>query len=337
MVIRMGEKKLDKLLALETLKSSLSQESFDSLLDELGFTQAEFDRRMKGIYKEYDFILALHMLDICDSITLIDETYSSVFDVYSSDVLVSLKNGKKFLIEIKSTNDQSYSISMGNLNNRINYANKNGLELYFAISIAGGFWMLFESSYLLNNGGKIKIDDFPNTKLREILNIKSYAFLNYEFISIFSTRADKHVIKGYYFDPYGELSSEEFKYNGKRVYKIKNREKDKSDFIKLFLFEALKDRSSNENQSIKDLGSGLTKITEVGTNQCISELEFLLSPIKHLYRNNISSAKEYLDNLKDSDKKIDYNIHTIRYLLSTLKPSPIEIFTQKDLEKKRAY
>ena len=185
MVIRMGEKKLDKLLALETLKNSLSQESFDSLLDELGFTQAEFDRRMKGIYKEYDFILALHMLDICDSITLIDETYSSVFDVYSSDVLVSLKNGKKFLIEIKSTNDQSYSISMGNLNNRINYANKYGLELYFAISIAGGFWMLFESSYLLNNGGKIKIDDFHNTKLREILNIKSYEFLNYEFISIF--------------------------------------------------------------------------------------------------------------------------------------------------------
>ena len=146
------------------------------------------------------------------------------FDVYSSDVLVSLKNGKKFLIEIKSTDDKSYSISMGNLNNRINYAKENNLELYFAISIVAGFWMLFESSFLLKNKGKIRIDDFRYTKLREILNVKSYAFSNYEFVSIFSTKHDKHVIEGYNFEPYGELSSEEFRYNGKRVYKIKNRE-----------------------------------------------------------------------------------------------------------------
>ena len=333
----MGEKKLDKLLALETLKSEISQNCFDSLLNELGFTQEEFDRRMKGIYKEYDFILALHMLDICKSITLIDETYSSVFDVYSSDVLVSLKNGKKFLIEIKSTDDKRYSISMGNLNNRINYAKENNLELYFAISIVGGFWMLFESSYLLKNNGKIKIDDFHYTKLREILNVKSYAFSNYEFVSIFSTKHDKHVIEGYNFEPYGELSSEEFRYNGKRVYKIKNREKDKDDFVKTFMFEALKDRAANQSQNIEQLGSGLTKITETGTEQCISELEFLLSPINHLYGNKKSSAKNYLDHLKDTNKKIEYDIHLIRKLLSTLNPLPIEIYTENDINAKKSH
>lgn len=321
----MSENKLDKLLALETLKEDLNKETFSSVLKSLGFDENDFNRRMKGIYKEFDFILALHMLDICNSITLIDETYSSVFDVYSSDVLVNLKNGKKFLLEIKSTDEKNYKISGGNLKKRIDYAKKNNLDLYFAICLVGGFWMLFDSSYLQSKKGKIGIQDIHNTKIQKILGIKSYLFLNYEFISIFSTKHDKHVIEGYYFGEYGELVSEEFKFLGKRLYKVKNRKKDDKDYIKIFLLEALKDRSSSENQKNESLNSYLTKITEKGTNQCISELEFLLSPIKHLYRNKISSAKEYLDSLKANNGKIDYNIHTIRYLLSTFDPKPIEI------------
>lgn len=328
----MGEKNLDKLLALETLKDSISLEKFSELLTELGFTQCEFDRRMKGIYKEYDFILALHMLKICDCITMIDETYSSVFDVYSSDVLISLKTGKKFLIEIKSTDDIEYSISCGNLDKRIEYATKNGLELYFAISLASGLWMLFDSSYLKKKKGKINVNDYSNSKLGKVLDIKSYLFEDYQFVSIFSNKSDKHVIKGYFFDPYGELSSEEFIYSGKRVYKVKNRQKDFENLLKIFLFEALKDRSSNEKQKIEDLGDGLTKITETGTNQMINELEFLLSPIKHLYRNKVSGAKEYLDTLKKENKKIDFDIFVIRALLSSLKPKPIEIVTQEDVK-----
>ena len=101
------------------------------------------------------------------------------------------------------------------------------------------------------------------------------------------------------------------------------------------MFDALKDRAANQSQIIEPLGSELTKITKTGTKQCISDLEFLLSPINHLYGNKKSSSKNYLDHLKVTNKKIEYDIHLIRTILSTLNPLPIEIYAENDINAKK--
>lgn len=80
-------------------------------------------------------------MDICKSITGFDEGVSQLLKTATSDLLVELKNGEKFMLEIKHTDKEKYSISGGNLNTRIEYANKLGLKLLFAISIKG-CWML---------------------------------------------------------------------------------------------------------------------------------------------------------------------------------------------------
>ena len=114
-------------------------------------------------------------MEVCKSITAFDEGVSQLLNTATSDLLVELQNEKKFMLEIKHTDKERYSISMGNLQKRIDYASKYGLELFFAISIKG-YWMLFNAEYLKEKKGKIDISDLMKSKLDEMLDCISYVF-----------------------------------------------------------------------------------------------------------------------------------------------------------------
>ena len=69
-------------------------------------------------------------MEVCKSITAFDEGVSQLLKTATSDLLVELQNEKKFMLEIKHTDKERYSISMGNLQKEIDYASKYGLNCF---------------------------------------------------------------------------------------------------------------------------------------------------------------------------------------------------------------
>ena len=72
-------------------------------------------------------------------------------------------DGYKMLLEVKHTDKDMYKISQGNLQNRIDFANRQNLPLRFAISLKG-LWGLFTVDTLLEKKGKLILDDFRGEK-----------------------------------------------------------------------------------------------------------------------------------------------------------------------------
>ena len=167
---------LENILAFNKLLPYLDAEQRDAISNALGMSFDEFEKRMTGITKENEFILILLFFNVCHKISGFDEGISKIEGkTYTPDLILELKSGHKFLLEIKHTDKNKYSISGGNLEKRIEYASSLGLDLYFAISIHG-FWMMFKSDYLRKNHGKVTIDDYKNSILDEVLDTYSYIF-----------------------------------------------------------------------------------------------------------------------------------------------------------------
>lgn len=108
----------------------LNKEQQENLANTLGMELEEIERRLVGKNKEDEFVLILLFMEVCKSITGFDEGVSQLLKTATSDLLVELHSGKKFMLEIKHTDKERYSISMGNLQKRMDYAAKYNLELF---------------------------------------------------------------------------------------------------------------------------------------------------------------------------------------------------------------
>ena len=301
-----------RIMAFQGIRHYLSQDEQNKVAQTLGMSIEEIDKRLVGKNKEDEFILILLFMDICKSITGFDEGISQLLKTATSDLLIELKNGEKFMLEIKHTDKEKYSISGGNLNRRIEYANKLGLKLFFAISIKG-YWMLFDSEYLKNKNGKIDFSDYTKSILDEKLGCISYVFpKNLRIKSIYS-KSDKNSI-GIQFANYGYLISYELYYKERKIFRIKG----KNSPIKGYsmILEALQDRLSMDKQSIKHSGE-FTIIEEEFTNDfnLISEYKFLLAPIEHMLYDseNKYNAHIYIEKAKE-DKSILENRFTLEHI-----------------------
>lgn len=202
----------NKIIAFQQVMPYLTTKQQEDLANALDMDLQEIERRLIGKNKEDEFVLILLLMEVCKSITGFDEGVSQLLQTATSDLLVELKNGKKFMLEIKHTEKERYSISMGNLQKRIDYAQKYNLELFFAISIKG-FWMLFNSNYLQEKKGKIDISDLTKSILDNILGCISYVFpKNLRIKSVYTTgKTTKST--GIEFPPYGKMLSYELYYN----------------------------------------------------------------------------------------------------------------------------
>lgn len=302
---------LSVIKALDDLTPYLSAEQWEEVRKSIGVSEEDFQRRIKGIHKESDFILALHMVDVCENVTLIDESVSAVFGTYSCDAIIELKNGTKFMLEIKHTDEDKYKISGGNFKKRVDYAKTLGLNLYFAISIKG-VWMVLSSDYLEEKERKITLEDYKYSELSTLFNFYSYIVEEFEFISIYANR-QKNTI-GIEYPPYGFLVSEEIKHRGKRKYKIKRN--NKNLYYITFVVEGIKDRASNEihNEKVDGNFTIITDRMEKGSQHMISEFELLLSPISHMinYDNVKFTPKTYLDELNKLRKNSPFKVELLR-------------------------
>ena len=316
----------NKVLAFQSIMPYLSKDEQNKLAQTLGMSIEEINKRLVGKNKEDEFILILLFMDICKSITGFDEGVSQLLKTATSDLLIELKNGEKFMLEIKHTDKEKYSISGGNLNRRIKYANELGLKLFFAISIKG-FWMLFDSEYLKNKGGKIDFSDYTKSILDEKLGCVSYIFPKNLRIKTVYSKSDKNSL-GIQFEPYGHLISYELYHKDKKIFRIKG----KNSPIKVYsiILEALQDRLSMDKQSIEQSGD-FTIINEEFTNDfnSISEYKFLLAPIEHMIYDseNKYNPHTYIEKAKEDKSMLDNRItlELIRGMMKYLVDNDIDI------------
>lgn len=317
----------NKVLAFQQMMPYLTKEQQEELATTLGMDLKEIERRLVGKNKEDEFLLILLFMEACKSITAFDEGVSQLLKTATSDLLVELQNGNKFMLEIKHTDKERYSISMGNLEKRINYAGKYGLELFFAISIKG-YWMLFNAEYLKEKKGKIDISDLMKSKLDETLGCISYVFpKGLRIKSVYST--DKTVkTTGIQFPPCGKLVSYELYYNDRKIFRVKGKNSPYIGYT--MILEALQDRMSMDTQIIQQSGS-YTVINESFSKDfnAISEYKFLLSPIEHTVYDGEEkyTAHTYIENAKvDANLlKMRFQVGHIRGMLQYLADNGIEI------------
>ena len=300
---------LEDILAFGQLMQYMTEEQKNSMATSLGMSLEEINKRLQGKDKEDEFILILFLMDVCKKLTAFDEGISKLLSTATADLLVELKNGKKFLLEIKHTDKEVYKISGGNLERRIQYAKTYNLDLYFAISIKG-FWMLLNSEYIREHNGKISIGDMLYSELDDILGTVSYIFPNGLSIkSIYSTNTRKGM--GIYNGNYGELISYEMAYKGVRLFRAKGKNSPYIGYT--MILEALQDNMSVAYQDIT-AGGDLTVITEkypesdMMNLNMISEYKFLLSVICHMIK---SDGEKYTDRTALEELKSDKKIHRI--------------------------
>ena len=317
----------NKIMAFQQMMPYLNKEQQEKLAITLGMDLQEIERRLVRKNKEDEFVLILLFMEVCKSITAFDEGVSQLLKTATSDLLVELQNGNKFMLEIKHTEKEKYSISMGNLQKRIDYASKYGLDLYFAISIKG-YWMLFSAEYLKEKKGKIEVSDLMKSKLDEILGCVSYVFpKGMRIKSVYST--DETVKStGIQFSPYGKLVSYELYYNDRKIFRVKGKNSPYIGYT--MILEALQDRLSMDTQTIEQSGS-YTVINESFSNDfnAISEYKFLLSPIEHTVYDGEEkyTAHTYIENAKvDANLlKMRFQVGHIRGMMQYLADNGIEI------------
>jgi hypothetical protein len=317
----------NKIMAFQQMMPYLNKEQQEKLATTLGMDLQEIERRLVGKNKEDEFVLILLFMEVCKSITAFDEGVSQLLKTATSDLLVELQNGNKFMLEIKHTEKEKYSISMGNLQKRTDYASKYGLDLYFAISIKG-YWMLFSAEYLKEKKGKIEVSDLMKSKLDETLGCVSYVFpKGMRIKSVYST--DETVKStGIQFSPYGKLVSYELYYNDRKIFRVKGKNSPYIGYT--MILEALQDRLSMDTQTIEQSGS-YTVINESFSNDfnAISEYKFLLSPIEHTVYDGEEkyTAHTYIENAKvDANLlKMRFQVGHIRGMMQYLADNGIEI------------
>lgn len=322
----------NKIIAFQQMMPYLNKAQQENLAITLGMDLQEIERRLVGKNKEDEFILILLFMEACKSISAFDEGVSQLLKTATSDLLVELKNGNKFMLEIKHTDQEQYSISMGNLQNRIDYANKYGLELFFAISIKG-YWMLFNAGYMKEKRGKIDISDLMKSKLDETLDCISYVFpKGLRIKSVYST---DETLKStsIRFPPYGNMVSYELYYKDRKIFRVKG---ENSQYIGYtMVLEALQDRLSMDTQIIEQ-SDNYTVINESFSNDfnAISEYKFLLAPVEHTLYNGEEkyTAHTFIENAKvDANLiKMHCNLDCVRGMMQYLANNGVEIMYIKN-------
>lgn len=283
---------------VETIKSLFELENnikdktlFDKTLADIGITYDEYKNRANGIELEYDFALTLYSLGICKHVERFDEELSSLFGEYTCDFRVTFISGKQIMLEIKSTTEDVFKISSGNLQKRIDFAKENNLDLYFAIYIFN-HWLCYSSDYLKNKNGKITIDDFRYSIMDSLFNTAHYEISNIDYVSTY--KESKKNTMGVIDKEYGNLISETASRNGKRLYKTKH----VSDFPVLFYLSAVRDRASFVG---KEQNGDITVVkSQLKESHLISDFELIIHSVHKMEMSSgkFMNSKIFIDRYK---------------------------------------
>lgn len=324
---------LEKLLAFNQLVMDKTEDEKKSLAQQLNINYDEYKKRMVGKEKEADFIIILKSLGVLKHFEAFDEGLSHITNEYTPDFKIEMYDGYKMLLEVKHTDKKFFKISQGNLQNRIDFANRQNIPLRFAISLKG-IWGLFTSEDLQAKNGKLSISDFRGEKSISWLDTE-LATCSYMFPKQIKTKSvySKNYAKGIgvEFEPYGQLVSYELYFGEKKIIRVKGKN---SPYIKhCFFLEALQDNIANTNQDIKCNGefTVITEYSDKDTPLLIPEYEFLLAPINHMCKTNDKKNIKYNTQMAVSEKDFScLPVQMFRLVLSELVDLGMEILVFRD-------
>lgn len=312
---------LNKILAFSQLVIDKPEDEKKKLAALLDIDYEKYTKRMLGKEKEADFIVILKSLNALEHFVAFDEGLSHITKEYTPDFKIEMCDGYEMLIEVKHTDKEMFKISKGNLNNRKKFADRQNLPLRFAISLKG-LWGLFTIETLFNKNGKLTLDDFIGPTacswFDNELATCSYMFdKQIKIKSVYSTNHAKGM--GIQHESYGQLISYELYYDNKRIFRAKGK---KSKYIPYSIYlEALQDRIANIRQDIERVGEYtiITEYTDKSDPQIIPEYEFVLSPLKHMFKEIDSKHIKYNSLLAISERDFNYlSVQTLRAILSEL-------------------
>jgi hypothetical protein len=313
----------NKIMAYDSISPYIKEEHRQQILEDLGMNLDTINDRLGGKRKEEEFLVILLIMNICKRISAFDEGVSQLLETATADLLIELYNEDKFLLEIKHTDRDEFKISGGNLNKRIEFANSNNLDLYFAISIKG-FWMLFKSDYLINKKGKIDKSDYVNSQLDKIGCITYLFPKDIKIKSVYSKTNNKST--GLLSREYGNLTSYEFYYKNKKIFRVKGQ---KSPFLAACIaLDALREGMHSEKYDIVQYDD-ITIITvqTVENYFLIPEYDFLLLPIRRMLLDNDMecSIHDFIELKKAGEDLPFLNPDNIRSVMNYLANNGVDI------------
>ncbi len=164
------ETDLQILLAFNQLVMDKTEKEKRILAKQLHIDYEKYKKRMVGKEKEADFIIIMKSLEVLKHFEAYDEGFSHITEEYTPDFRIEMNDGYKMLVEVKHTDKDFFKISQGNLQKRIDFANRQNLPLRFAISLKG-LWGLFTSE-TLQKKRKLTLDDFRGEKSTSWLDVE---------------------------------------------------------------------------------------------------------------------------------------------------------------------
>jgi Holliday junction resolvase len=161
---------LDKILAFYNIAKYIGRRDVNDLKKKLQLNDIDL-QRYTGKNIEEMFYVILLLCDNIDCIIPFNEQVSKIISVPTPDVLIILKDGRRFLIEIKSTKEKGKKVSSSRIKNQLELAKKMDCTLMYLFHI-DGVWGLFDANLLIEQDRKITVADFPKySQFESLFNI----------------------------------------------------------------------------------------------------------------------------------------------------------------------
>ena len=229
--------------------------------------------------------------------------------------VVELKDGKKIMIEVKSTKENKYSISSGNFEKRVKWAKKQGYELYFAINIFN-YWTLFSDNQMRKWSRKVSEKQLAYSKLSTVLGVNYYIVNNVKMISHYTDLIAKQSLNIYDSDSNYFSTKEQFFVDDNLVDEITPTNKNNLPLI--LLSEALKTRSKMTKTILNPHDYTITY--ELIDNHIISIFEIYKESITHMTGNDDGDKYEsFMAMIAKDQKRREYLKNWLNALAKLLK------------------
>lgn len=321
---------IEKIKAFLSIKNFLSLKDQEYLIEKLELSEIDLTKRLKGKESEIELYLILHMLGICNHILAFEEGTSVLTKSFSPDAIIELKNGYRFFMEIKSTDERLFKNSMGNLEKRIEFASSFGLPLFFAIKLSG-YWTLFNAEYLVSRNGRIDlVDDFKVSEFYTMFESHMITVhKGFKAIRLYNKTEVKDYISRH--DDYGFMVNYELYFNEKLIFSFDSKSE---KVFYYFVLESLNDAMLMQSKENSDLENGeIIEIIELKSDIHLSTHGMLLSPIfhlKHHYDFMYDSSTYFQDILNNAPTHLTKEIIFALLLELIENDVPIKIFTNKE-------
>ena len=298
------------------------------LAQEFEIDFGEYKRRIKGKEKENELVAIMKSLGVLKHLYAYDESLSHLTGEATPEWNIIMHDDYKMMMEVKSTDKEEFKISSGNLQKRIDFAERHDMPLRFAISIKG-YWGLFTSETLQRKKGKLRVGDFfrPSSSSwfdRE-LSTCSYMFLQSMRIrNVYSTNTSKG--SGIIFPPYGNLISSELYCGDKQLIRIKGQN---DQFYRYAIgLSALKAIMPEDTQNIEQDGEFTVITNEIKEGSICPEYRLILYFTNHTLGEN---GERYTTDSMVSEKGAKFfPVNTLRFQLNELFKLGLPIAFLKD-------